>query len=136
MYNAASGEKIGIRKIKLVKPETGTTAVVRSFEDADDYLMEWRCSFGGWLGCEFEIEYLDEHILRGEYKAFRRRDYRVSLSHHIRSTFWKMFKRPDVLPSTNSISDDIEMQLWIGDHISQINGDFLDRYETGNYSRI
>jgi hypothetical protein len=129
-------EKIGIRKIKLVKPGKGTMAVVGSFATADNFLMEWCSSSRGWLKCKFEIEYLDEHILKGEYKTFRKKDGRVSLSHHIRSTFEKMLKRSDPLSGPDAIPDNLEIQFWMGNSSSKIRFDFLERYETEDNSKM
>lgn len=135
MDNSVCGEKIGVKKIKLVKPELGTLAVAGSFANADSFLMAWCSSSNGWLRCKFEIEYLDEHVLKGEYKTRRKKDGRVSLSHHIQSTFCKMLERSDVFSNSETTFDDVEIQLWVGNDTSRIGADFLDRYETADYSK-
>jgi len=134
MEDEAGAEKIGIRKIKLVKSGKGAMAVVGSFANADNFLTEWCSASRGWLRCKFEIEYLDEHILKGEYKAFRRKDGRVSLSQHIRSTLWKALKQMDTLASPGTTLNDIEIQFWMGSCNSKIETDFLDRYEIDDCS--
>ena len=96
--------------------------------------MEWCSASRGWLRCKFEIEYLDEHLLKGEYKAFRRKDGRVSLSHHIRSTLWKALKRMDTLASPGTTFNDVEIQFWMGSCNSKIETNFLDRYEIDDCS--
>lgn len=134
MNDMANVEKIGIKKIKLMKPEQGGVAIVGSFANADNFLMEWCDASKGWLRCYFEIEYLDEHILKGEYKTFRRKNGRVSLSQHIRTTLWKALKRMDTLSNSSPTFNDIKIQFWAGACNSEIETDFLDRYEIDDCS--
>lgn len=136
MFDPISDEKIGIKKIKLVKSEIGTIAVVGSFANADNFLMAWCSSSRGWLRCEFEIEYLDEHILKGEYKTFRRKDGRVSLSHHIRSTLGKILRNIDSVENPEAVFDNIGIQFRMGTENCKVCLDFLDRYETEDFSRL
>ena len=111
-------------------------AVVGSFATADNFLMAWCSSSRGSLRCEFEIEYLDEHTLKGEYKAFRRKDGRVSLSHHIRSTFGKVLRNIGTVDNLDAAFKDIGIQFWVGEEHCQVCPDFLDRYETDDFSRL
>ncbi len=135
MDDLVCGEKIGVKKIKLAKTEPGTLAVAGSFTNADNFLIEWCSSSKGWINCKFEIEYLDQHVLKGEYKMRHKKEGRVSLSRHIRSTFRKMLERSDVFSNSEATFDDIEIQLWVGNNTSRIEADFLDRYETADYSK-
>lgn len=133
MEDANSDEKVGLRKIRLLKPGKGAMAVVGSFTNADHFLTEWRSASKGWLKCRFEIEYLDEHVVKGEYRSFRGKDTRVSLSTYVRSTFRKMLKRTGLPPGPDSIFDGVEIQLWQGSMAWKFQADFLERYETEDF---
>ncbi len=127
-------EKIGVRKIKLLRLGAGTMAVAGSFVNADSFLTAWRSASRGWLKCRFEIEYQDESIVKGEYCLFRGKEQRVSLSTHVRSSFRKMLKRSGLPPDPDIIVEGMEIELWLGSHSWQFNADFLERYETEDFA--
>ena len=131
---AENDEKIGIKKIRLMKSAVGTVAVVGSFATADNYLMAWCSSSKGWLTCEFEVEYLDGHILKGAYRKYRRKSGRLSLSNHIRSAFRSTPEGSSAAPRPKEIFDDNQIQLWKGNCPSSMNADFLKRYEIVDWS--
>lgn len=133
MEDMSDAEMIGIRKIRLVKQGKGATAVVGSFANADNFLTAWCNASRGWLRCKFEIEYLDEHVLKGEFKTFRKKDSRVSLSHHIRSTLCKALKNMEILSGPEAVFDGIGIQFGMEGRNSAIGADFLERYETADF---
>ncbi len=133
MYDTASGEKISIRKIKLVKPEIGMTVVVGSFTNADNFLTAWRSSSKDWFTCKFEVEYLDGHVLTGEYRKFIRSSARLSLSNHIRSAFRKVQESSELDPHFRASFEDSHIRFWEGNCPSCLNADFLARYEIEDF---
>ena len=130
MEDTLVDEKIGVKKIRLERPGKGAMAVVGSFATADNFLTAWWNASHGWLKCRFEVEYLDEHVIKGEYKPFRKKTGRVSLSLHIRSTFRKMLKQVDLADGGGAKLESAEIQLLVGNSAQAFDTDFLERYET------
>jgi len=132
--DAENLEKIDVRRIRLTKSSIGAHAVAGSFATADNYLMAWRRASKGWLTCEFEIEYLDGYILKGEYKKCRRKSGRLSLSSYIRSAIRSASTRSESHLLVIAVLEDFRIQLWQGNSPSNMNVDFLKLHEIGDLS--
>jgi hypothetical protein len=124
------GEKIGIRKIRLVRLGLQSFAVVGTFANADELLTAWRLASHGQLRCRFEIEYVDEHVVTCEYRSPRARARRVSLAAHVRATFRKMGKRIGLAQAPGLPRDGYGMQFWLRSRAWPFGADFLERYES------
>jgi hypothetical protein len=132
--DAENPEKIGVRRIRLKKSSIGAHALAGSFATADNYLMAWCRASKGWLTCEFEIEYLDGYVLKGEYKKYRRKSGRLSLSSYIRSAIRSVSTSSESHLLVITVLEDFHIQLWQGSSPSNMNVDFLKWHEIGDLS--
>ena len=133
--DALAIEKIGLRRIKLMRSENCATAVVGSFVAADKLLLSWYNSSIGRFKCEFEVEYIDEHVLKGEYRALRRRSECVSLSLYIRSAFRRVRTLSTCNQDVEIILFQEKIRFFIGQDHVEINAELLERFEIDDRSK-
>jgi hypothetical protein len=75
----AAGEKIGIARIRLRLPVSGTSVVVSDFFEADRALTAWKLAARPINACEYTIQFTDGVSLRGKMSSSSKKPVLPSL---------------------------------------------------------